>query len=77
MKLTVDDLEKVIRLTGAEDSSGLRMALAHVLIGFWDRGYEHGQNDAMDQLRFDKGECPYTTMAHTREWCGYAGCRES
>lgn len=77
MKITAEDLDKIIRLTGTEDSSGLRMALANHMISIWDRGYENGQNDAMDQLRFNAGECPYTTMAHTREWCGYAGCRES
>lgn len=58
MKINVEDLDKIIRLSGCEDSSGLRMALAHTLIEIWDRGYEHGQNDAMDQLTHDKGECP-------------------
>lgn len=77
MKIKAEDLDKVIRLTGAEDSSGLRMALAFLLISIWDRGYTEGQNDAMDRKSFNTGECPYTTMAHTKEWCGYASCRES
>lgn len=76
MKLTVDDLEKVLRLTGAEDSSGLRMALAKQLSSIWDQGYTQGQNDAMDQVTFAAGNCPYT-QSHTRDWCGSAGCRES
>lgn len=76
MKITAKDLDKIIRLTGVEDSSGLRMALAHNLISIWDSGYTSGQNDAMDQLTYRTGKCPYT-HGHTREWCGYAGCRES
>ena len=76
MKVTQEDLEKIIRLTGTEDSSGLRMALAHVLIEVWDRGYGMGHDDATDLVRYDTGKCPYT-HSHTREWCGYAGCRES
>jgi hypothetical protein len=75
MKINVEDLDAIIRLTGVEDSFGLRMALAHNLFGIWDRGYEQGQSDSMSRVSYALGNCPYT-HSHTREWCGYAGCRE-
>lgn len=80
MKITAADLDKIVRLTGAEDSSGLRMALANHLIGIYDRGYAEAVEDqerreANSHLPY--AQCPYTTMSHTKEWCGYEGCRES
>ena len=79
--IMAEDLEKVIRLTGAEDSSGLRMALANALLDLWDRGYSDGFTDAtgMYEAMTKKEEpnpCPYT-HSHTRHRCGYNGCRES
>jgi hypothetical protein len=76
MEATQEDLDKIIRLTGAEDSSGLRMALAYALISIWDKGYNEGYSDAMDFVKPEKPKCPFT-HSHTREWCGYPDCRES
>jgi hypothetical protein len=76
MKIVAEDLDKVIRLTGAEDSSGLRMALAHVLVSMWDKGYTDGWADAKDSVAAETKKCPYT-QSHTRDWCGYSECRES
>ena len=81
-KLTAEDLEKIIHLTGAEDSSGLRMALANVLLDLWDQGYSDGFKDAtsmheaMTKAAEKPNPCPFD-FAHTRHWCGYDGCRES
>lgn len=76
MKITPENLDKIIRLTGTEDSSGLRMALAHALIEIWDKGYNEGFSDAKETVKSESPKCPYT-HSHTKEWCGYAGCRES
>ena len=83
MKITAEELDKIIRLTGAEDSSGLRMALAYRLVSIWDQGYNEGFSDAKEAAKQEEensilpyADCPYT-HAHTREWCGYAKCRES
>lgn len=76
MKATQEDLEKIMRLTGAEDSSGLRMALAYALISIWDKGYNEGYSDAVEFVKPEKPKCPFT-HSHTREWCGYPDCRES
>lgn len=56
----------------------LDIALALILVGIWDRGYDTACQDleAAYQERQPKPQCPYT-HAHTREWCGYVGCRES
>lgn len=80
MKIEQPDLEKIIRLTGAEDSSGLRMALAHHLIDIYDRGYAEAvadQERREENSHLPYAQCPYTTMSHTKHWCGYEGCRES
>jgi hypothetical protein len=76
MKIVAEDLDKVIRLTGTEDSSGLREALAYVLVRVWDRGYNDGWTDAKDDVESVSVKCPYT-QSHTRDWCGYSECRES
>lgn len=77
MKITVDPLDKIIRLTGAEDSSGLRMALAYELVKIWDQGYNEGFSDAVNTPQPDsENKCPYT-HSHTKEWCGYDNCRKS
>lgn len=75
-KIVAEDLEKIIRLTGAEDSSGLRMALANGLLDIWDQAYAEGFQDAQGMVKAEKNDCPYT-HSHTKEWCGYDGCRES
>ena len=51
MKITVEPLDKIIRLTGAEDSSGLRMALTHLLVSVWDQGYNEGFSDAKEMVK--------------------------
>lgn len=40
MAVDIVDIEKIIRLTGAEDSSGLRMALGRVLVSTYHMGYD-------------------------------------
>lgn len=83
MKITAEELDKIIRLTGAEDSSGLRTALAYRLVSIWDQGYNEGFSDAREMVEREErnsilpyAECPYT-HSHTKEWCGYERCRES
>lgn len=39
-------LDRIIRYTGAEDSSGLRTALTNVLHDIWRQGYDDGYRDA-------------------------------
>lgn len=77
MKITPEDMDQIIRLIPADvDSSGLRMALTRMLEKIWDRGYTQGQDDGFDAVSYNTGECPHD-FAHTRHWCGYAGCRDS
>lgn len=75
MKIEVEDLDKIISVTGAEDSSGLRMVLARYLINIYDRGMDEGLMNRVDDSKIS-GECPYA-QSHTRDWCDYSGCRES
>lgn len=89
MKITPEDMDDVrdvlrrsartTRLPGefAEVDEQRDIALALILVRIWDRGYKHGQDDAIDEQSFSEGECPYIGFAHTRHWCGYAGCRDS
>ena len=77
MRLTVDDLNKIIRLTGAEDSSGLRNALTNHLISIYERGYDQALKDReYVEREIADNKCPYT-FAHTKHWCRYDGCRDS
>lgn len=81
MKITPEDMHALYNTINAFMSKpaefeqrDIRVAL--LLTDIYDRGYEAGQSDAMDKETYQTGTCPYT-HAHTKHWCGYAGCRES
>src|SRR6267142_1303879 len=65
MKIEVEDLDKIISVTGAEDSSGLRMVLARYLINIYDCGMDEGLMNRGDDANIsrclncpdDHGEC--------------------
>ncbi|MCA1839948.1 MAG: hypothetical protein LC723_06415 [Actinobacteria bacterium] len=77
MKITSEDMDDVRDLTGCAVPNERRdIALALILVKIYDRGYKQGHDDASDHRRYAPGVCPFT-HSHTREWCGYAGCRES
>jgi ribosome modulation factor len=87
MKITPEDMQTVrnlfhtchprICLCAPEGRKLRDMALLSLLCDIYDRGYDRGQDDAIDGERLaSRGECPFT-HAHTRHWCGYAGCRDS
>lgn len=46
MSEDVNAVVRIIRLTGAEDSSGLQRAIAKILVKVYDQGYEEGWRDA-------------------------------
>lgn len=82
MKITPEDMQAIrdvwfdpevpFRIRVEEESD---TALALILVGIWDRGYQQALSDRDDVYMHEP--CPYETLPHTREWCGYAGCRES
>lgn len=88
MKITPEDMDAVRKvfnhasnefyLSGGDQSAhdNRDIDLARILARIYDRGYKQALKDREAVERgYSGGTCPYT-FAHTRHWCGYAGCRE-